>query len=80
MMVNNVPGMLAYFGLEVKLKRRDEVTVSATALFVPTKREDGWWVIIGDSNGQDKLGQTIEQYSELVRGFHGKEQLLSSSI
>merc|ERR1711899_452479 len=35
--------------VEVKLEREDEVTGPVIAPFFPTKREEGWWVIIGDS-------------------------------
>jgi pre-mRNA-splicing helicase BRR2 len=33
--------------VEVKLEREDEVTGPVIAPFFPTKREEGWWVIIG---------------------------------
>ena len=32
---------------EVKLEREDEVTRPVIAPYFPTKREEGWWVIIG---------------------------------
>ena len=32
---------------EVKLEREDEVTGLVIAPYFPTKREEGWWVIIG---------------------------------
>ena len=35
--------------VEVKLEREDEVTGPVIAPFFPTKREEGWWVIIGKS-------------------------------
>jgi pre-mRNA-splicing helicase BRR2 len=35
--------------VEVKLEREDEVTGPVIAPFFPTKREEGWWVIIGQS-------------------------------
>ena len=34
--------------VEVKLEREDEVTGPVIAPFFPTKREEGWWVIVGD--------------------------------
>ena len=34
--------------IEVRLEREDEVTGPVIAPFFPTKREEGWWVIIGD--------------------------------
>ena len=33
--------------VEVRLEREDEVTGPVIAPFFPTKREEGWWVIIG---------------------------------
>ena len=33
--------------IEVKLEREDEVTGLVIAPYFPTKREEGWWVIIG---------------------------------
>merc|ERR1712051_982482 len=34
--------------IEVRLEREDEITGPVIAPFFPTKREEGWWVIIGD--------------------------------
>ena len=33
--------------IEVKLEREDEVTGLVITPYFPTKREEGWWVIIG---------------------------------
>ena len=41
--------------IEVKLEREDEVTGPVIAPFFPTKREEGWWVIIGDSKSNSLL-------------------------
>jgi len=41
--------------IEVKLEREDEVSGPVIAPFFPTKREEGWWVIIGDPKSNSLL-------------------------
>jgi len=41
--------------IEVKLEREDEVSGPVIAPFFPTKREEGWWVIIGDAKTNSLL-------------------------
>jgi hypothetical protein len=36
--------------VEVSLEREDEVVGPVIAPFLPQKREEGWWVVIGDSS------------------------------
>jgi pre-mRNA-splicing helicase BRR2 len=50
--------------IEVKLEREDEVSGPVIAPFFPTKREEGWWVIIGDPKSNSLLSMkrlTLQQ-------------------
>ena len=53
--------------VEVRLEREDEVTGPVIAPFFPTKREEGWWVIIG------KHGYGYHFYTDL---YHYKSSLV----
>ena len=41
--------------IQVNLEREDEVTGPVIAPFFPTKREEGWWVVIGDPKNNSLL-------------------------
>merc|ERR1711864_25686 len=58
--------------IEVKLEREDEVTGPVIAPFFPTKREEGWWVIIGDSKTNSLLSikrLTLQQKAKFKLDF-----------
>jgi len=58
--------------IEVKLEREDEVTGPVIAPFFPTKREEGWWVIIGDSKSNSLLSikrLTLQQKAKFKLDF-----------
>ena len=58
--------------VEVKLEREDEVTGPVIAPFFPTKREEGWWVIIGDPKSNSLIGikrLTLQQKARFVLDF-----------
>merc|ERR1711894_461283 len=58
--------------IEVKLEREDEVTGPVIAPFFPTKREEGWWVIIGDPKSNSLIGikrLTLQQKARFVLDF-----------
>ena len=58
--------------VEVKLDREDEVTGPVIAPFFPTKREEGWWVIIGDPKSNSLLSikrLTLQQKARFVLDF-----------
>ena len=58
--------------IEVKLEREDEVTGPVIAPFFPTKREEGWWVIIGDSKSNSLLSikrLTLQQTAKAKLDF-----------
>merc|ERR1719273_1731891 len=58
--------------IEVKLDREDEVTGPVIAPFFPTKREEGWWVIIGDPKSNSLLSikrLTLQQKARFVLDF-----------
>merc|ERR1739844_218006 len=61
-----------YPNIEVKLEREDEVTGPVIAPFFPTKREEGWWVIIGDSKTNSLLSikrLTLQQKAKFKLDF-----------
>jgi len=58
--------------VEVRLEREDEVTGPVIAPFFPTKREEGWWVIIGDPKTNELLSikrLTLQQKAKFVLDF-----------
>jgi len=58
--------------IEVKLEREDEVTGPVIAPFFPTKREEGWWVIIGDAKSNSLLSikrLTLQQKAKFKLDF-----------
>merc|ERR1712168_883144 len=58
--------------IEVKLEREDEVTGPVIAPFFPTKREEGWWVIIGDPKNNSLLSikrLTLQQKAKFLLDF-----------
>jgi len=58
--------------IEVRLEREDEVTGPVIAPFFPTKREEGWWVIIGDPKSNSLLSikrLTLQQKARFVLDF-----------
>jgi len=58
--------------IEVKLEREDEVTGPVIAPFFPTKREEGWWVIIGDPKSNSLLSikrLTLQQKAKFKLDF-----------
>lgn len=58
--------------VEVKLEREDEVTGPVIAPFFPTKREEGWWVVIGDPKSNSLLSikrLTLQQKAKFVLDF-----------
>ena len=58
--------------VEVRLEREDEVTGPVIAPFFPTKREEGWWVIIGDPKSNSLLSikrLTLQQKARFVLDF-----------
>merc|ERR1711976_863001 len=58
--------------IEVKLEREDEVTGPVIAPFFPTKREEGWWVIIGDCKSNSLLSikrLTLQQKAKFKLDF-----------
>merc|ERR1712038_182469 len=58
--------------VEVRLEREDEVTGPVIAPFFPTKREEGWWVIIGDSKTNSLLSikrLTLQQKAKFKLDF-----------
>merc|ERR1719334_1507748 len=55
--------------VEVKLEREDEVTGPVIAPFFKTKREEGWWVIIGNPKDNSLIGikrLTLQQKAKFV--------------
>ena len=56
--------------VEVRLEREDEVTGPVIAPFFPTKREEGWWVIIG------KHVYGCDFYTDLHHVYHYKSTLV----
>ena len=58
--------------VEVKLEREDEVTGPVIAPFFKTKREEGWWVIIGNPKDNSLIGikrLTLQQKAKFVLDF-----------
>ncbi|TRY69287.1 hypothetical protein TCAL_05639 [Tigriopus californicus] len=58
--------------VEVKLEREDEVTGPIIAPFFPTKREEGWWVVIGDPKSNTLLSikrLTLQQKAKFKLDF-----------
>merc|ERR1711970_1271728 len=58
--------------IEVKLEREDEMGGPVIAPFFPTKREEGWWVIIGDPKTNELLSikrLTLQQKAKFVLDF-----------
>jgi len=58
--------------VEVKLEREDEVTGPVVAPFFPSKREEGWWVIIGDQKSNTLLSikrLTLQQKAKIKLDF-----------
>merc|ERR1711902_65162 len=58
--------------IEVKLEREDEVTGPVIAPFFPTKREEGWWVVIGDPKANSLLSikrLTLQQKAKFMLDF-----------
>ena len=58
--------------VEVKLEREDEVTGPVIAPFFPTKREEGWWVIVGDPKSNSLISikrLTLQQKARFVLDF-----------
>ena len=56
----------------MKLEREDEVTGPVIAPFFPTKKEEGWWVIIGDSKSDSLLSikrLTLQQTAKAKLDF-----------
>ena len=58
--------------IEVRLEREDEITGPVIAPFFPTKREEGWWVIIGDPKNNSLLSikrLTLQQKAKFLLDF-----------
>merc|ERR1712062_912161 len=58
--------------IEVRLEREDEVTGPVIAPFFPTKREEGWWVVIGDPKNNSLLSikrLTLQQKAKFMLDF-----------
>merc|ERR1711997_1418832 len=58
--------------IEVRLERKDEITGPVIAPFFPTKREEGWWVIIGDPKNNSLLSikrLTLQQKAKFLLDF-----------
>ena len=58
--------------IEVKLEREDEITGPVIAPFFPTKREEGWWVVIGDPKSNTLLSikrLTLQQKAKFKLDF-----------
>merc|ERR1712156_57769 len=58
--------------VEVRLEREDEVTGPVIAPFFPTKREEGWWVVIGDPKANSLLSikrLTLQQKAKFMLDF-----------
>merc|ERR1739844_535378 len=58
--------------IEVRLEREDEITGPVIAPFFPTKREEGWWVIIGDPKSNSLLSikrLTLQQKAKFKLDF-----------
>lgn len=58
--------------VDVKLEREDEITGPVVAPFFPTKREEGWWVIIGESKTNTLLSikrLTLQQKAKFRLDF-----------
>ena len=58
--------------VEVKLEREDEVTGPVIAPYFKTKREEGWWVIIGNPKDNSLIGikrLTLQQKAKFVLDF-----------
>lgn len=56
----------------VNLEREDEVTGSVIAPFFPFKREEGWWVVIGDPKANSLLSikrLTLQQKAKIKLDF-----------
>ena len=58
--------------IKVNLEREDEVTGPVIAPFFPTKREEGWWVVVGDPKANTLLSikrLTLQQKAEFKLDF-----------
>merc|ERR1719330_2212904 len=58
--------------IETKLEREDEMTGPVIAPFFPTKREEGWWVVIGDPKSNTLLSikrLTLQQKAKFMLDF-----------
>uniref|UniRef100_A0A1A9ZDE9 U5 small nuclear ribonucleoprotein 200 kDa helicase n=1 Tax=Glossina pallidipes TaxID=7398 RepID=A0A1A9ZDE9_GLOPL len=58
--------------VDVQLEREDEVTGPVIAPFFPQKREEGWWVVIGDPKGNSLLSikrLTLQQKAKVKLDF-----------
>ncbi len=58
--------------VDVRLEREDEVTGPVVAPFFPTKREEGWWVVIGDHRSNTLLSikrLTLQQRAKFRLDF-----------
>jgi pre-mRNA-splicing helicase BRR2 len=60
--------------IEVRLEREDEITGPVIAPFFPTKREEGWWVVVGDPKNNSLLSikrLTLQQKAKFLLDFVG---------
>ncbi|KAG5673800.1 hypothetical protein PVAND_003817 [Polypedilum vanderplanki] len=58
--------------VEVQLEREDEITGPVIAPFFPQKREEGWWVVIGDPKNNSLLSikrLTLQQKANVKLDF-----------
>ena len=58
--------------VEVLLEREDDVTGPVVAPFFPNKREEGWWVVIGDPKANSLLSikrLTLQQKAKFMLDF-----------
>jgi pre-mRNA-splicing helicase BRR2 len=56
----------------VQLEREDEVTGPVMAPFFPQKREEGWWVVIGDPKANSLISikrLTLQQKAKVKLDF-----------
>eukprot|EP00096_Caligus_rogercresseyi_P012340 TRINITY_DN5132_c0_g1_i1.p1 TRINITY_DN5132_c0_g1~~TRINITY_DN5132_c0_g1_i1.p1 ORF type:complete len:1550 (-),score=525.80 TRINITY_DN5132_c0_g1_i1:223-4416(-) len=63
--------------IEVRLEREDEITGPVIAPFFPTKREEGWWVIVGDPKANTLLSikrLTLQQKAKFKLDFVAPRQ------
>uniref|UniRef100_A0A3B5QHE4 SEC63 domain-containing protein n=1 Tax=Xiphophorus maculatus TaxID=8083 RepID=A0A3B5QHE4_XIPMA len=69
--------------VQVQLEREEEVTGPVIAPLFPQKREEGWWVVIGDPKSNSLISikrQKLQQKRSLNDAYMGCDQEYKFSV